>query len=150
MIFIKNIDWIQSIINLILVVEVIWLSHRVRKVEDKQEVLGKVIVTLRDFVQSLLSRRALIFKRKNNADNSPKTEKVVPNETNYPKEKDFYSIALEEYGGLLPIHSVGISFVLPYDDWCEFEKSNLYRLLQQYLLELQKRDNLHVKKALED
>ncbi len=68
----------------------------------------------------------------------------------YPIQSDFYEISLEKYGGELPIHSVRMSFVLPYDDWCEFSKSNLYKHFQEYLLELKKRDNLHVKKALEE
>lgn len=88
----------------------------------------------------------MIFQRKN----FPKAETAEPLVHNYPREQDFYSISLEEYGGALPIHSVRMSFVLPYDDWCEFEKSNLYKHLRQYLLELQKRDNLHVRKVLED
>lgn len=33
---------------------------------------------------------------------------------------------------------------------CEFSKSNLYKHFQEYLQELKRRDNLHVKKALED
>ena len=37
-----------------------------------------------------------------------------------------------------------MSFVLPYDDWCEFSKSNLYKHLQEYLQELKRRDNLQV------
>ena len=84
-----------------------------------------------------------------------KKKKAVPQEVNYPSfdypnATDMYSISYEEYGGLLPIHSMKISFVLPYNDWCEFEKSNLYKHLLQYLQELQKRDNRLVMKALED
>lgn len=79
-----------------------------------------------------------------------KPKEVVPYYQDYPKQQDFYSISLEEYGGALPIHSMRMSFALPYSDWCEFEKSNLYAHIQQYLQELQKRDNLHVTKALED
>lgn len=91
--------------------------------------------------------RTLIFKRKKKNDISSKTERVVPCELNYPKRSDFYSIISEEYSGALPIHSVRMSFVLPYDDWCEFEKSNLFRLLSEYLEELQKRENQNEKKA---
>ena len=80
----------------------------------------------------------------------PKKTESVFCQPYYPKEWDFYSITLEEYGGALPIHSMRMSFVIPYSDWCEFEKSNLYQRLEQYLEELQKRDNLHVKKILEE
>lgn len=85
-----------------------------------------------------------------------KKKKAMPNRQlpfehpAYPIQSDFYEISLEKYGGELPIHSVRMSFVLPYDDWCEFSKSNLYKHFQEYLLELKKRDNLHVKKALEE
>lgn len=68
----------------------------------------------------------------------------------YPVQSDFYKISLEEFGGELPIHSVQMTFVLPYDDWCEFSKSNLYKHFQEYLQELKRRDNQHVMKALED
>lgn len=54
-----------------------------------------------------------------------KEKEVAPPKQNYPEmashhacypvQSDFYSVCLEEYGGLLPIHSVRMSFVLPYD-----------------------------------
>ena len=114
--------------------------------------MSRALPTLRKTLKSQRKgvNRTLIFRKKKKADNAPETEKVVPIETNYPKENDFYSVVLEEYGGLLPIHSMRISFAIPYNDWCEFEKSNLYKHLLQYLQELKKRDNLHVMKALED
>lgn len=73
-----------------------------------------------------------------------KKKKAMPNRQlpfehpAYPIQSDFYEISLEKYGGELPIHSVRMSFVLPYDDWCEFSKSNLYKHFQEYLLELRK------------
>ena len=74
--------------------------------------------------------------------NRNKKKKAMPNRQlsferpAYPIQSDFYEISLEKYGGELPIHSVRMSFVLPYDDWCEFSKSNLYKYFQEYLLEL--------------
>ena len=59
----------------------------------------------------------------------------------YPLEKDFYTFDKVEWSGALPPHSMTLSFVLPYSDWCEFEKSDLYRDLENYLQELQKRGN---------
>lgn len=76
----------------------------------------------------------------------PATTPYVPP---YPLEKDFYQFDMVEWSGALPPHSVTLSFVIPYSDWCEFEKSDLYRDLEHYLQELQKRDTQLVKKALE-
>lgn len=86
-----------------------------------------------------------MFKRNKRARSIDETQKAVPCELNYPKRSDFYSIISEEYSGALPIHSVRMSFVLPYDDWCEFEKSNLFRLLSEYLEGLQKQENQNAK-----
>ena len=67
----------------------------------------------------------------------------VPRVPLYPTPEQFYILEKEEWSGLLPPHSVKISFVLPYSDWCEFEKSNLFQSLENHLQELQKRDNLN-------
>lgn len=74
-------------------------------------------------------------------------KEVVPRERDYPKEKDFFNIHYEEYGGLLPIHSVRMSFALPFDDWCEFQNSELFQELLKYLRERQKLSNQNEKKA---
>lgn len=71
-------------------------------------------------------------------------KEVVPKEHNYPTEKDFFTIHYEEYDGLLPIHSVRMSFALPFDDWCEFQKSNLFQELLEYLREQHKLSNQNV------
>lgn len=76
-----------------------------------------------------------------NIGKAPTVTKTVsaPYVSAYPLEKDFYNLATEEWNGVFVPHSIALSFVLPYSDWCEFEKSDLYRDLKNYLLELQKR-----------
>ena len=66
---------------------------------------------------------------------------TVPYVPPYPLEDDFYTLTREEWTGALPPHSVTLSFVLPYSDWCEFEKSDLYQDLDKYLQALRKRGN---------
>lgn len=76
-----------------------------------------------------------------NIEKAPTVNKTVsaPYVPPYPLEKDFYTFDKVEWSGALPPHSMTLSFVLPYSDWCEFEKSDLYRDLENYLQELQKR-----------
>lgn len=78
-----------------------------------------------------------------NTEKAPTVNKTVsaPYVPPYPLEKDFYTFDKVEWSGALPPHSMTLSFVLPYSDWCEFEKSDLYRDLENYLQELQKRGN---------
>lgn len=78
-----------------------------------------------------------------NIEKAPTVTKTVsvPYVPPYPLEKDFYTFDKVEWSGALPPHSMTLSFVLPYSDWCEFEKSDLYRDLENYLQELQKRGN---------
>ena len=60
-----------------------------------------------------------------------------------PKREDFYQIHREEFKGVFLDDSTRISFLIPYSDWCEFEKSDLYQDLEDYLQGLQKRDSLN-------
>lgn len=73
-------------------------------------------------------------------------KEAVSREQNYPKEKDFFNVCYEEYDGLLPIHSVRMSFSLPYNDWCVFQKSDLFQELLMYLQEQQRLSNQNEKK----
>lgn len=85
-----------------------------------------------------------------NIEKAPTVTKTVsaPYVPPYPLEKDFYTFDKVEWSGALPPHSMTLSFVLPYSDWCEFEKSDLYRDLENYLQELQKRGNPNENVAL--
>ena len=74
----------------------------------------------------------------------------IPRHLNYPKEKDYFILETEEFSGALPPHSVRMSVAFPYRDWCEFEKSVLFRRFSEYLEELQTRDNLHERTDTQD
>lgn len=87
-----------------------------------------------------------------NIEKAPTVTKTVsaPYVPPYPLEKDFYTFDKVEWSGALPPHSMTLSFVLPYSDWCEFEKSDLYRDLENYLQELQKRGNPNENVGIQD
>lgn len=87
-----------------------------------------------------------------NIKNAPTVTETVsaPYVPPYPLEKDFYNLEKEEWSGALPPHSMTLSFVLPYSDWCEFEKSDLYQDLENYLRELQKQGNLSENVSTQD
>lgn len=76
-------------------------------------------------------------KNKRRIDETP----PIPRHLNYPREKDFFILEKEEFSGALPPHSVRMIVAFPYRDWCEFEKSELFRRFSEYLEELQTRDN---------
>lgn len=59
----------------------------------------------------------------------------------YPEPECFNEIETEEWSGELPTHSVRMSVVFAYSDWCEFENSELFLSLLRYLSELRKRNN---------
>ncbi len=47
---------------------------------------------------------------------------------------------IEKMGVRKP-HTVCMSFILPYNDWCILEKTEVFRLLTEYLDAVEKRDN---------
>lgn len=58
-------------------------------------------------------------------------------------------ITVESFGIMRP-HTVKVIFELPYHDWCAFQKSDLYRCLEEYLEELKKRDAPKQKPDMKD
>ena len=105
-----------------------------------QQRTREVMIMIMDVLCKLFYRESATPTTQNDIE-----KRAVPYYENYPREKEFYSIVKEEYGGLIPIHSVRTSFSLPYSDWCEFQKSEVYQFLSEYLEELHKRYILNQK-----